>query len=305
LNVTNTGGTFVARQGNVQFIFAANAGATSTTLQVGPSPLAPVSPALLEDTVGAIGRPTQTFANAVQYWVKYDPLAIRAGSTEASLRVYRLNNHRWTLVGGTVDTVNKVVKTTITSAGTYAVLASTVATAAAENAITFRMFDSPHTSWFRVSADFDPVKVETFNPGLSRGFSLFSPTGNSIAFARQQVNGFYEVMTANADGSNARRITSISASGFRDAVYAPDGKSIYFTYFVNQGTMIVARAFMDGAPITNYGSFTTSDAFVAINATQTTARDCAREPDSDRESGDRSLDSHASARELRVRTAQL
>jgi len=61
--------------------------------------------------------------------------------------------------------------------------------------------------------------------GFNGGYA-WSPSGNAIAFARQN-GGVQELYLANADGSNARRLTS--EVGFRGAIsWSPDGTRIAF-----------------------------------------------------------------------------
>jgi TolB protein len=81
-----------------------------------------------------------------------------------------------------------------------------------------------HEIW-RLNAD-GSGPLQLTNDKRENGSPAWSPDGKQLAYYSKQVDGSYQIMVANADGTNARKLTN--AGNNFSPTWAPDGNHIAF-----------------------------------------------------------------------------
>lgn len=258
--VTPAASTIVFQQGLGSLSIQAASVTANTPIFFGPSPLVPVIPTLVPGTVFSIGRPFLSLAKTATLTLNYGPRSMPSGTVEASLRIYKLYNHKWTIVGGTVNTINKTVTTTITKAGTYALLASTANALNAEDLLielsanvggTGNIPGTIVDDWFSVTTDtlFSTGSriVNKIGRSIDRTYPTFvSPAYNALFFTRKEPNGNFAIYSMNADGSHPYRLTDIASQYITNAAISGDGRTCCFSAYVS-GAFNVYKMNTDGS----------------------------------------------------------
>ena len=245
--------TLTFQQGLGSLAIQANSVGSNVPIFFGPNLLCPKVPTLLAGSEFSIGRPMLTLSKPATLVLNYSTRSLPVGTVETALRVYNLVNHKWTLVGGTVNTVNKTVTTTITRAGTYALLASTGNALNAENLLVqvFGNVSQPQNEWFSVDT-LDLTSDSNIFPigrSIERKFeAAISPAYNAIFTTRREPTGTYSVYSTNADGSHPVRLTSVSAQAITNVAISGDGRFVCFSAYVG-GSFSVYKMNADGTSI--------------------------------------------------------
>jgi Tol biopolymer transport system component len=93
--------------------------------------------------------------------------------------------------------------------------------------ILFVSNQSGYSEIWRLDADFNPASAFPLtNDRRENGSPAWSPDGNRFAYYSKQVDGSYQIMVANADGSGQRKLTN--AGNNFTPTWSPDGNWIAF-----------------------------------------------------------------------------
>ena len=249
-SVAPAGGSFNLNDGAVQFTFPLNAVAGTTKITVIPNSLYPDVPLIVPDTAYSITPAGATFGANVQLTISYNQAALPTGASEANLRMYSINNHRWVLLASSVDTVANTVTTATKLTGTFAIIASTNGSFIGENLLTARI-DGSESGMQGSIANF--YRVAPFvNPGSSYGYmepilpvtpvppgATLNGSENAFYFLRTQLGGKSDLYICNIDGSNVQRVTSRNTT-FQGYTTSADGRYILY---VSGGALHRATAY--------------------------------------------------------------
>ena len=123
--ITTAGGTVGASTGGVTLTVPAGALATATTLTVEPTADPTGNEHLVPGTAHEFGPDGTQFAQPVTLSLKYDPAALPAGTSAASLRIAKRVGASWQVIGegASVDQASGRVTASIRSFSSYAVVA--------------------------------------------------------------------------------------------------------------------------------------------------------------------------------------
>ena len=122
------GGTVTALNGTATLIVPAAALASNVMITMEPAIGAPSTSRLVTGTAVDIGPPNLQFAASAQLQLKYGVSQVPVGASEQLLRIQRAAAGMWQPAsGGTADPVAKIVTAAVTTASTYAVLTSPIA----------------------------------------------------------------------------------------------------------------------------------------------------------------------------------
>lgn len=280
INVNGDGGfidqTFFLRNGRVELLVKRQSVSVDTVAYATDVPLAPHNPFLLPQTVVALGRPNLSLSKAASLYLSYTLEELPAGTAEANLRVHTLRNHKWVLVGGAPDTVNKRVAVNISTGGVYAVLASTSNTANSDSILCHKIDGEGAESHYVL--DGSPFRGGPDSPwpfyeikSLQNEFlHLTSPAYSAILSLRRQPAGTFELYTSNPDGSYDARITSLSMQSAGPGSFRQDGRMGIFPAVV-AGQTNIYKMNIDGSGLTTLASGLAAFPVVAINPAGTQA----------------------------------
>lgn len=218
------------------------------------NPLVPTPPEMVLSSAASIGFPGLAFGKPVRLQMSYEGLSLPSGTAATSLRVFRLWNHRWSILPSTVNTVDLFVETTIGAGGTYALLARTAGNPPPENLITFRSTNGDvSSSWRRVAplAMTSSNGMAAFFEELSRDAdtwrgSELAPTENGVFFVRKHVTGsdFY---LAALNGDMPTRFTDLNFEETTGGSMNPTSSTMAFTARIG-GIWRLYKMVADGTP---------------------------------------------------------
>lgn len=258
--ITSAATTISFQQGLGSLAVQAASVTSPTPIFFGPSPLAPQVPTLVPGTVFAIGRPILQLSKPATLTLNYSTRSLPLGTSESGLRIYSLVNHKWTLVGGTVNLVNNTVSASITRAGTFALLAAPSSDLNAENLLVQAFANGtgtqntqpPLLDWFSVSTgnlDTAEALATPIGRSIERSFpSVVSPAYNALFSVRLEPSGTSALYSSNADGSHPMRLTSIASQYITNIAVRGDGRTLCFTAYVG-GAFNVYRMNANGSGI--------------------------------------------------------
>jgi len=122
-SVGPSGGSISALAGRVNLVVPAGVVGSMTIITVEPGNTVPIDPRYLPNSVVELRVSGGTISGSIDLSLRYDPSLIPSGTAEDLLRIHRLSGGTWQQVdGSTVDIGAKVVRATLSSFSTYAII---------------------------------------------------------------------------------------------------------------------------------------------------------------------------------------
>lgn len=287
LTIGGGGGTLVG--GNATLSVPPNTVTTSALFSVQPTTTYPADSRVVPRTAYLFSTTATTLSSSMQITIRYNGALLSKGMLESGLRLFQVVNGVWTAVSGsTVDTNNKLVTGSVTTLGTFAVLATNTTNTTTTNATTKLLYLSDSGGLIDVdgkaalllySGTFGPgttvtttAEISTYG-GASTGLGTetikhaeFSPDGTQVVYESRSPSG-NAIVVANSDGTSPTVIFTATAlsSGTLGLCRAPsfstDGKTIVFIYNIT-GTDQIYTVNVDGTSPTQLTTTLTSSSTI-------------------------------------------
>lgn len=274
--INGNGGTVV--NGNATLSVPTNAVSGSTLFSIQPTTIYPADTRVVPQSAYIFSSSASSYLASMQISIRYNAALLTSGMVESTLRLYQVSGTTWVQVSGsTVDTGNKVVKGTVSSLGTFAILATSggggtvtppttllwlsdtgglvdidskralllfVGTLGSNSSVELTTYGSPSTQ-----LGTETIKHAAFSPdGTQVIFDSRSPQGNQLVLSKTDGTGVTIVLTGAL-------LPDSTLSTPRSPSFSLDGTKIVFVYNAG-GTDQIYTVKTDGTGLTKLTSLT-------------------------------------------------